>query len=489
LAQEFNSAPIICVACERCSRAIMQLSPQIMARPLLQRPSPIGGKSQLMGLPSQWPSPQASPSSPVGKSLLLSPSSPIGKSPLKVLTAHLSPIGKPMVRRNLGILAQLNQSQSQPELPSRPSPSGKPLVRRNVATLAERSPASPDGKQMHFAPRQRGTLADQNKMADPRLQRTPGVPCRIGTSEVEPRARVSFSQPTAHSSARRSLLKPGAVRPGTPLPTSMAFVPRRRVRASDRGNINMLAVLEEVSPSKSSSCNGLDAGRSPRTSSADKRDKENSFFDIAVIEEECEEEDENDSQPALPVKASQVALPVKPCVRKPLLDQVDEEPECLTCADVVRYKMPIDNASAWWSTLTPAQSAIEKEWQGKLTPLQFKVLRMKATEPVNTGPLLNWFAAGVYTCAGCSQPLYRDEHKMPTKCGWPAFKDSVSNALKREQGKKVPEITCSGCGGHLGHVFKSDRYPLPHHERHCVNSASLKFLAATVEVMSEPESP
>lgn len=255
----------------------------------------------------------------------------------------------------------------------------------------------------------------------------------------------------------------------------------------------MLAVLEEVSPSKSSSCNGLDAGRSPRTSSsADKRDKENSFIGIAVIEEAWEE-DENDSQPAVPVKASQSALPVAakpgPCVRKPLLDQVDEEPECLTCADIARYKMPIDNASAWWSTLTTAQAAIEKEWQGKLTPLQFKVLRMKATEPVNTGPLLNWFAAGVYTCAGCSQPLYRDEHKMPTKCGWPAFKDSVSNALKREQGKKVPEITCSGCGGHLGHVFKSDRYPLPHHERHCVNSASLKFLAATVEMTSEPESP
>ena len=41
--------------------------------------------------------------------------------------------------------------------------------------------------------------------------------------------------------------------------------------------------------------------------------------------------------------------------------------------------------------------------------------------------------------------------------------------------KRKVEITCAGCGGHVGHVFKSKRYPKPHHERHCVNSISLAF--------------
>jgi len=154
---------------------------------------------------------------------------------------------------------------------------------------------------------------------------------------------------------------------------------------------------------------------------------------------------------------------------------------CESSADVAAGNMKVDAASQWWATLTPHQAAVEREWHTKLSPLQFKVLRMKCTEDINSGPLLHWFAFGSYACAGCGALLYHDVHKIPTTCGWPAFKDSRPGALRRQEGKRVPEITCSSCDGHIGHVFKSERYPPPHHERHCVNSASLRFLPATSE--------
>jgi len=55
----------------------------------------------------------------------------------------------------------------------------------------------------------------------------------------------------------------------------------------------------------------------------------------------------------------------------------------------------------------------------------------------------------------------------------------------QEANSKKPELTCSRCGGHMGHVFKSSRYPGPKHQRHCVNSASLVFTAAAENQRSD----
>ncbi len=124
-------------------------------------------------------------------------------------------------------------------------------------------------------------------------------------------------------------------------------------------------------------------------------------------------------------------------------------------------------------------SKSESEWKAILTPEQFKVLRLKGTEPPNTGEYNKFYKDGIYLCAGCSTPLYKSTTKFDSGCGWPSFYDSIPGAITRQQdysgGYLRTEIICSNCKGHLGHVFKGEGFDTPTDQRHCVNSISLKF--------------
>ncbi|KAJ7210406.1 peptide methionine sulfoxide reductase msrB [Mycena pura] len=121
----------------------------------------------------------------------------------------------------------------------------------------------------------------------------------------------------------------------------------------------------------------------------------------------------------------------------------------------------------------------DEEWRAILSREQFRVIREKGTERAGTGAYDKLYDEGVYHCAACNTPLYKSTTKFNSGCGWPAFFDALPGAVTRHVdnawGMERIEIVCTACGGHLGHVFKGEKFDTPTDERHCVNSVSLTF--------------
>lgn len=120
----------------------------------------------------------------------------------------------------------------------------------------------------------------------------------------------------------------------------------------------------------------------------------------------------------------------------------------------------------------------EEEWKKELSPEEFRILREKGTEAPFTGEYDNMFENGMYKCGGCGTELFDSSNKYDSGCGWPAFDQSISNAVTFTEdntlGMKRVEVTCTKCGGHLGHVFP-DGPKSTTSKRFCINSKSLKF--------------
>jgi peptide-methionine (R)-S-oxide reductase len=120
-------------------------------------------------------------------------------------------------------------------------------------------------------------------------------------------------------------------------------------------------------------------------------------------------------------------------------------------------------------------------WKTKLNPAQFRILREKGTEPpgfsekpgeleyrVKETTGSKYPKEGVFTCVACDAPLYFAKTKFDSGCGWPAFYQGIEGAIKEvpdADGRRV-EILCNNCGGHLGHVFKGERFGNPTDERY-----------------------
>ena len=122
---------------------------------------------------------------------------------------------------------------------------------------------------------------------------------------------------------------------------------------------------------------------------------------------------------------------------------------------------------------------MKKKYTNHLTEEEKKVIINGGTEVPFTGEYNDFYSEGFYACKSCGFKLFDSVSKFKSNCGWPSFDDAIEGTVITSRdtslGRIRTEVSCSQCGGHLGHLFEGEGYT-DKNTRYCVNSISLKFI-------------
>lgn len=122
----------------------------------------------------------------------------------------------------------------------------------------------------------------------------------------------------------------------------------------------------------------------------------------------------------------------------------------------------------------------DAELRERLTPEQYHVTQQAGTEPPFSGDYEVSPIRGTFLCIVCGAPLFRNDDKFASHCGWPSFDRPLQDAAVEEHfdtshGMRRVEVTCRRCDAHLGHVFPDGPQETTG-MRYCINSVALKFV-------------